>query len=163
VFSSMDESDDTSTSLFNDNEEGSSASPQESHTALSYIVTSHGDILWSKKRSKHNWSIFNLFSEKWVFYCYVIISATYSIIMVAGIGGLIVGLSSKSITSLSVQCDDLCPSDCLLPFPNNHFLVDDSSTPTGKRLALLIDSMPKTVRAAYVFFYFKTNILQLSS
>ena len=38
-------------------------------------------------------------------------------------------------------CDDLDPTACLLPFPNDAFTVA-ADTPTGRRLALPLDGMP---------------------
>src|SRR4051812_44989288 len=42
-------------------------------------------------------------------------------------------------------CDFLNAEECLLPFPNDWFTVDDPSTPTGKRLNLLPSAMPHNV------------------
>ena len=39
-------------------------------------------------------------------------------------------------------CDNLDPAECLLPFPNDYFTVADSSTDTGRRLALSPLAMP---------------------
>lgn len=41
------------------------------------------------------------------------------------------------------RCDPLDPSLCLYPFPNDHFTTADASTPTGRRVALHADSMPR--------------------
>lgn len=43
------------------------------------------------------------------------------------------------------RCDPLDPSLCLYPFPNDHFTTPDPTTPTGLRVALDIDSMPRNV------------------
>ena len=40
-------------------------------------------------------------------------------------------------------CDPLDPSACLYPWPNDHFTRADPASPTGKRLALRDDWMPK--------------------
>lgn len=41
------------------------------------------------------------------------------------------------------RCDFLDPSLCLYPFPNDHFTTEDAGTPTGRRLRLDPDSMPR--------------------
>jgi hypothetical protein len=42
-------------------------------------------------------------------------------------------------------CDFLDPALCLQPWPNDYFTVADASTPTGRRLNLTTDAMPKNV------------------
>ena len=42
-------------------------------------------------------------------------------------------------------CDFLDPAVCLQPWPNDSFTVADPSTPTGRRLNLQRDAMPKNV------------------
>jgi hypothetical protein len=42
-------------------------------------------------------------------------------------------------------CDPIDPSACMLPFPNDFFTKADSSTPTGRRVAFDIASMPRNV------------------
>ena len=39
-------------------------------------------------------------------------------------------------------CDNINPIHCMLPFPSNAFLVDDSTTVTGKRINYAADSLP---------------------
>jgi hypothetical protein len=41
------------------------------------------------------------------------------------------------------RCDPLDASHCLYPFPNDHFTIPDATTPTGKRVHLSADSMPR--------------------
>lgn len=43
------------------------------------------------------------------------------------------------------RCDPLDPSLCLYPFPNDHFTRPDPTTPTGLRVALHPDSLPRNV------------------
>ena len=43
----------------------------------------------------------------------------------------------------ALACDPLDPSACLYPWPNDHFTRADPTSPTGKRLALQDDWMPK--------------------
>ncbi len=40
-------------------------------------------------------------------------------------------------------CDPLDPAACLYPWPNDHFTRADATSPTGKRLALRDDWMPR--------------------
>eukprot|EP00002_Diphylleia_rotans_P011504 TRINITY_DN2272_c0_g1_i1.p1 TRINITY_DN2272_c0_g1~~TRINITY_DN2272_c0_g1_i1.p1 ORF type:complete len:652 (-),score=111.06 TRINITY_DN2272_c0_g1_i1:268-2223(-) len=40
-------------------------------------------------------------------------------------------------------CDPIAPDQCAFPWPNNFFLKDDPSTPTGKRAAIQVDTFPK--------------------
>lgn len=42
------------------------------------------------------------------------------------------------------RCEFLDPSHCMLPFPNDHFTVADSTTDTGRRVSLKIASMPRS-------------------
>jgi hypothetical protein len=39
-------------------------------------------------------------------------------------------------------CDPLDPSVCAFPFPSSHFLIDDASSPTGKRVAFGPQTLP---------------------
>jgi hypothetical protein len=43
----------------------------------------------------------------------------------------------------ALACDPLDPSACLYPWPNDHFTRADATSPTGKRLALRDDWMPR--------------------
>jgi hypothetical protein len=45
-------------------------------------------------------------------------------------------------TSNADRCDFLDPRVCLQPWPNDYFTVPDSSTDTGRRLHLNVNSMP---------------------
>ncbi|HEX2134189.1 MAG TPA: hypothetical protein VHH15_21815 [Actinophytocola sp.] len=40
-------------------------------------------------------------------------------------------------------CDPIDPAACLLPFPNDFFTVPDRSTPTGRRVSLAPEMMPR--------------------
>jgi hypothetical protein len=42
-------------------------------------------------------------------------------------------------------CDPIDPSACMLPFPNDFFTKPDRSTPTGRRVAFDLTSMPRNV------------------
>jgi hypothetical protein len=42
-------------------------------------------------------------------------------------------------------CDPIDPAACLLPFPNDFFTVPDRSTPTGRRVSLAPEMMPRNV------------------
>ena len=46
---------------------------------------------------------------------------------------------------VTTGCDFLDPSVCLQPWPNDYFTVPDGSTPTGRRLNLTSDAMPRNV------------------
>ena len=41
------------------------------------------------------------------------------------------------------RCDPLDPSVCLQPWPNDYFTAPDDATPTGLRLDLTLDQMPR--------------------
>jgi hypothetical protein len=43
----------------------------------------------------------------------------------------------------AAECDDLDPSVCLLPWPNDRFTKADPTTDTGRRLDLRLDQMPR--------------------
>jgi hypothetical protein len=49
------------------------------------------------------------------------------------------------------RCDPIDTAHCLLPFPNDYFTVDDSTTPTGLRLDLKRESMPVNLHGEPAF------------
>lgn len=53
--------------------------------------------------------------------------------------------ADAGLTWPHVGCDPLVPTYCLFPFPSNVYTVPDANTPTGRRLALKKDAMPKAV------------------
>jgi hypothetical protein len=40
-------------------------------------------------------------------------------------------------------CDELDLTQCILPFPSNRYTVPDATTPTGRRVAIPADGLPK--------------------
>src|SRR5690606_32326666 len=46
---------------------------------------------------------------------------------------------------LNPACDPLDPAACLLPFPSDRWTVADPTTPTGRRVALPLEAMPRNV------------------
>jgi hypothetical protein len=52
------------------------------------------------------------------------------------------GCAAAAPSTALAACDPIDPSACLHPFPNDFFTVD-AATPTGKRVALPQDGMPK--------------------
>ena len=48
------------------------------------------------------------------------------------------------------RCDPLVPARCLLPFPNDHFTVDDPNTPTGRRVSFVADSLPANAAGTHI-------------
>jgi hypothetical protein len=59
-----------------------------------------------------------------------------------GVGGS-VAFEPQGVQLANVdRCDPLDTSDCLHPFPNDHFTAADSSTPTGRRVNFNVLSMP---------------------
>src|SRR5690606_5127986 len=40
-------------------------------------------------------------------------------------------------------CDPLVPSYCAYPFPSNVYTLEDATTPTGRRVHLLPENMPR--------------------
>jgi hypothetical protein len=56
--------------------------------------------------------------------------------------GIVVG-ASLALPGAALACDPLDPSACLYPWPNDHFTRADATSPTGKRLALRDDWMPR--------------------
>lgn len=49
------------------------------------------------------------------------------------------------VVETSGRCDDLDPSHCLYPFPNDAFTDSSDTTDTGRRLALDVRQMPRNV------------------
>ena len=47
------------------------------------------------------------------------------------------------------RCDPI-GEGCLLPFPNDHFTVADTTTPTGRRVALARESMPANAQGVHI-------------
>ncbi|MDA0638907.1 hypothetical protein OUY22_36320, partial [Nonomuraea sp. MCN248] len=41
-------------------------------------------------------------------------------------------------------CDPIDPAACLLPFPNDHYIVADRRTETGRRVAFPVEAMPRS-------------------
>ncbi len=41
------------------------------------------------------------------------------------------------------ECENLNPMGCMLPWPSSRYLVDDTSTRTGRRVAVPIEAMPR--------------------
>lgn len=48
------------------------------------------------------------------------------------------------------RCDPIAPTGCLYPFPNDHFTVADDSTSTGRRVALVRESMPANAAGVHI-------------
>src|SRR6266540_5076167 len=61
--------------------------------------------------------------------------------------GVLIGAVVAALAVLpagaAFACDPLDPSACLYPWPNDHFTRADATSPTGKRLALQDDWMPR--------------------
>ncbi|ALO47383.1 hypothetical protein [Pseudohongiella spirulinae] len=55
---------------------------------------------------------------------------------------LVAQVSAQPSGGGSGACDDLVPTHCLYPFPNNFFTRADSSSATGLRINLPADAMP---------------------
>lgn len=45
-------------------------------------------------------------------------------------------------------CENISPYDCLLPWPSSRYIVDDSTTATGRRLDLPVEAMPRARRGS---------------
>ncbi len=50
----------------------------------------------------------------------------------------------------ATRCDPMTAGACLLPFPNDHFTVEDTSTPTGRRVAIDPASMPANSSGVHI-------------
>jgi hypothetical protein len=48
------------------------------------------------------------------------------------------------------RCDPIAPQRCLLPFPSDHYTVADPATPTGRRVALVAESLPANRQGVHV-------------
>jgi hypothetical protein len=51
-------------------------------------------------------------------------------------------LSALGVDPATQQRCDPIADPCMLPWPNDHFTVEDASTPTKRRLSLVADSLP---------------------
>ena len=87
-------------------------------------------------------------------------SFSFSLAWVISISALVIGCGNDSASSTGgtggaggvggivpappIGCDPLAPSYCGFPFPNDYFTVADSTTVTGRRLALPEAAMPET-------------------
>src|SRR5512135_1040492 len=47
------------------------------------------------------------------------------------------------------RCDPFVPEQCLLPYPNDYFTVRDR-TPTGRRVALVRESLPANTDGSHL-------------
>ena len=76
-------------------------------------------------------------------------------------GAKALGRSSASITQSVPQCAALknaarCETiaspgtNCLFPWPSDHYTTDDASAPTGRRVNLSIDSTPANVHGVHI-------------
>ncbi len=77
-------------------------------------------------------------------------SATYVPFADTGFGALArtrAGRTTSAYCGLAIdttrRCDFLIDERCVLPFPSSHFLADDPTTPTGKRIAYGPESLPR--------------------
>ncbi len=52
--------------------------------------------------------------------------------------------------SAADRCDPIDPAHCLFPFPNDFFTVADASMDTGRRVALVRDSLPANLEGVRV-------------
>src|SRR5689334_19632811 len=41
------------------------------------------------------------------------------------------------------SCEGLNPENCMLPWPSTHYLVDDTSTATGRHISVPMAAMPQ--------------------
>lgn len=53
-----------------------------------------------------------------------------------------VALSALAIDAATQQRCDPIAAPCMLPWPNDHFTVEDTTSPTQRRLALVAESLP---------------------
>ncbi len=61
-----------------------------------------------------------------------------------------VDLATLGVDATTQERCDPIGSACLLPLPNDHFTVEDNTTPTKRRLALSVDSLPANVRRTHI-------------
>jgi hypothetical protein len=62
------------------------------------------------------------------------------------VAALAAGATVGTVPSVaSAACDPIDPSACMLPFPNDFFTKADRTTPTGRRVAFGLTSMPRNV------------------
>ncbi len=62
-----------------------------------------------------------------------------------------VSLEQLGIDSTDIgRCDPIVPTRCLLPYPNDYYMVSDASTPTGMRLNLTADSLPANNNGVHI-------------
>ena len=57
--------------------------------------------------------------------------------------GAVVAAFAALPSGVAFGCDPIDPSACLYPWPNDHFTRADATSPTGRRLALQDDWMPR--------------------
>lgn len=71
-----------------------------------------------------------------------------ALMVLATVSALVAGLGSAPAAAVpppTSGCDPIDPAACLLPFPNDYFTVRDRSTPTGRRVNLAPELMPRNV------------------
>src|SRR3954471_11583799 len=64
----------------------------------------------------------------------------------AGVLAALMLIAAAPAAAASIPgCDPIDPSACLLPFPNDYFTKADPTSPTGRRLNLPLQGMPRNV------------------
>jgi len=83
--------------------------------------------------------------------------SSWLVVAIAVLGGASWGLAASRCrtgvppadlgidVSLQDRCDPLVPEHCLLPFPSDHFTVEDRKAPTRRRVAFAPESLPANV------------------
>jgi hypothetical protein len=61
-----------------------------------------------------------------------------------------VDLATLGIDAATLERCDPMGAECMLPFPNDHFTVADPSAPTGRRLAIVRESLPINRRGFHI-------------
>ncbi|MEO8603128.1 MAG: hypothetical protein ABI629_11185 [bacterium] len=70
--------------------------------------------------------------------------------ILAAVHVALTGCPALAIDAASeARCDPI-DEPCMLPFPNDYFTVEDGSTPTTRRVALVAESLPANIHGVHV-------------
>ncbi|MEI7506984.1 MAG: hypothetical protein WCK23_09235, partial [Actinomycetes bacterium] len=56
----------------------------------------------------------------------------------------------EALANSATGCEELDPSQCILPFPSNRYTVVDETTPTGRRVAIPAEGLLVNAKGIFI-------------